>query len=159
MRSVLIPVDASTADASAIRATIAGVRDGSVETIHLVNVQAPLTGYSTQFINGLVVRDFLRERGQQALAEARRRLDAAGVRYTAHVLVGDPASTIGEMARELRVHEILMGLDGGGWLRSLMLWLTVNRVRRYATVPVMVLMAPPRVPAPLVGSFGATPTR
>lgn len=159
MRGVLIPVDDATGGTAVLRAAISRLRDGSIDAIHLLNVQAPLTAYSTQFINGRVVRDFLRERGERALSDARRRLDGADIAYTAHIRVGDPASTIGEVARELRVGEILVGLDDPGWLRGLMHWLAVNRLRRYATVPVVLVMAPPTVLRPIIGSVGSAPLR
>lgn len=149
MRSVLIPVDGLAGSDSAVRAAIARTRDGSIDAIHLLSVQAPLTAYSSQFLNGRVVRDFQRERGEQALGPARRRLDAAKTPYTAHIRLGEAASTIAEVARELRAGEILLGLDGeAGFLKNLSLWLDVNRIRRHATVPVTVTMAPPRPLAP-----------
>jgi hypothetical protein len=156
MRGILIPVDDTTPAETVTRAVAARMREGGVDGVHLLNVQAPLTGYSSQFVRGESIRDFQRERGEKAMAQTRRRFDAAGLRYTAHLCVGDVASTIGEAARELRVAEILMGLDQEGWLDGLMTWLWVNRIRRYATVPVVVVVAPPAELVPAVGGFKPT---
>lgn len=156
MRGILIPVDDSTPAETLTRAVATRMREGGVDDIHLLNVQAPLTGYSSQFVSASSVRDFQQERGEKALAETRRRFDAAGLSYTAHLCVGDVAATIGEAARELRVGEILMGLDQEGWFGGLMTWLWVNRIRRYATVPVVVVVAPPADLVPAVGGFKPT---
>ncbi len=158
MRGILIPVDSSTPAETMLRAAASRRRDGEVETIHLLNVQAPLTGYSTQFVSRRAVDDFQRERGEAEMATLRQRFDAVGLPYTAHLCVGDVASTIGEAARILRVSEILMGLDQEGWFGGLMTWLWVNRIRRYASVPVVVVVAPPGELAPAFGRFGPTYT-
>jgi len=156
MASVLIPVDASTSAETLVRTMAARRREGMPEAIHLLNVQAPLTGYSTQFVSRRSVSDFQRERGEAALAATRKRFDAAGISYTAHLCVGDVASTIGEAARVLRAREILMALDQEGWLDGLMTWLWVNRIRRYASVPVVVMVAPPSELVPALGRFDPT---
>ena len=157
MRGILIPVDDSTPADTVTRAVTSRMREGAVDAVHLLNVQAPLTGYSSQFVSGAAIRDFQRERGENALAETRQRFDAAGLRYTAHLCVGDVAATIGEAARELRVAEILLGLDQEGWFDGLMTWLQVNRIRRYANVPVVVVVAPPAELLPAVGGFKPFP--
>lgn len=156
MRGILIPVDETTPAETVTRAVTSRMREGGVDAVHLLNVQAPMTGYSSQFVSASSIRDFQRERGEKALAETRRRFDIAGLRYTAHLCVGDVAATIGEAARELRVAEILMGLDQEGWFDGLMTWLWVNRIRRYATVPVVVIVAPPADLVPAVGGFKPT---
>jgi hypothetical protein len=156
MRGILIPVDDSTPAETVTRAVTSRMREGGVDGVHLLNVQAPLTGYSSSFVNGATIRDFQHERGVKAMAETRRRFDMAGLRYTAHLCVGDVAATIGEASRELRVAEILMGVDQEGLFGGLMTWLWVNRIRRYATVPVVVVVAPPAELVPAVGGFKPT---
>jgi len=157
MRRILIPVDATTPVETMLRAVIARRRDGATESVHLLNVQAPLTAYVTQFVGRNAVADFQRELGEKAMAAIRRRFDAAGIPYTAHFCVGDVAATIGEAAQCLRASEILMGLDQEGWWDSLTTWLQVNRLRRYATVPVMVVVAPPADLVPAFSGFGTVP--
>jgi len=159
MAGILIPVDKSTPAETVLRAVAARRRDGSEGAIHLLNVQAPLTGYATQFVSRESVSDFQREQGEKAMAETRRRFDAAGIPYTAHFCVGDVAATIGEAAAALRVGEILMGLEQEGWWDSLSAWLQVNRLRRYATVPVVMVVAPPPDLVPAFGGFGPSVTR
>lgn len=153
MGGILIPVDATTPAETVLRAVTARRRDGMAEAVHLINVQAPLTAYVTQFVSRRAVGDFQREQAETAMAETRRRFDAAGVPYAAHLCVGDVAATIGEAAQALRVGEILMGLEQEGWWDSLTTWLQVNRIRRYATVPVVVVVAPPPDVVPAYGGF------
>lgn len=158
MRGVLIPVDDQTPAETLLRAAASRRRDGLVEEIHLLNVQAPLTGNAARFLSARRIDAFQRDRGEAALAPIRQRFDAVGLDYTAHLCVGDVASTIGEAARILRVREILMGLDSDGLLGSLMTWLWVSRIRRYAAVPVVVVVAPPEALVPAIGRFDPTYT-
>lgn len=159
MAGILIPVDSSTPAETVMRAVAARRRDGSDGAVHLLNVQAPLTAYVTQFVSRNSVADFQREQGEKAMAETRQRFDAAGIPYTAHFCVGDVAATIGEAAGALRVGEILMGLEQEGWWDSLTTWLQVNRLRRYATVPVVMVVAPPPEIVPAFGGFKSSVSR
>jgi hypothetical protein len=156
MTSVLLPINESTPAETVVRAMAARRRNGLVEAIHLLNVQAPLTGNAARFLSPRRIDAFQRDRGEAALAPIRQRFDAVGLEYTAHLCVGDVASTIGEASRILRVREILMGLDRDGLLGGLMTWLWVSRIRRYAAVPVVVVVAPPGELVPAFGRFNPT---
>ena len=158
MRRILIPVDSSTPEETILRTVMARCRDGATEAIHLLNVQAPLTAYVTQFVSRASVADFQREQGEKAMSGLRRRFDTAGIPYAAHFCVGDVAATVGEAAQALRASEILMGLEQAGWWDSLTTWLQVNRIRRYATVPVVIVVAPPPEIVPAFG-LGTSTTR
>jgi hypothetical protein len=159
MRRILIPVDGTTPEETILRAVTGRRREGLDETVHLLNVQAPLTAYVTRFVSRASVADFQRELGEKAMAGIRRRFDRAEIHYAAHFCVGDVAATIGEAAQALRASEILMALEQDGWWDSLATWLQVNRIRRYATVPVVVVVAPPPEIVPAFGGFGTSTTR
>ena len=54
----------------------------------------------TRFIDEKVVNDFHRETGDAALAQARKKLDAVGLSYSAHIMLGDSASYLVEFATD-----------------------------------------------------------
>ncbi|OGB76340.1 MAG: hypothetical protein A2496_00120, partial [Burkholderiales bacterium RIFOXYC12_FULL_60_6] len=68
--------------------------------LFLVNVQAPLSSDITRFIDEKVVTDFHREAGDAALAQARQKLDAAGLAYSSHIMMGETAPTLVEFATD-----------------------------------------------------------
>ncbi len=152
MRTVLIPIDNGLQTEHGIRSVVAQAR---ADDIHLLNVQAPVSGYASRFVNSDVIRDYQRDEGERILSGARRALDRTGQPYTAHIRVGEAASTIASVADELRANEIVVGAEGGV-LSSFLTWLLVARIRRYAKVPVVMVMAPRT--APSVGKLAGAGT-
>ena len=107
--------------------------------LFLVNVQAPLSNDITRFIDEKVVSDFHREAGDTALAQARQKLDAAGLAYSAHIMMGESAPTIVEFARDKGCSLIIMGAHGFGSVVGLLLGSVTTKVVKLATVPVLVV--------------------
>ena len=91
----LLPVDGSLPALRAVDHVVhEAVTDAMPFEVVLVNVQPPLPSDITRFINSTVVEDYHRESGDAALAKARARLEAAGVAYSQHILIGEAAPTI-----------------------------------------------------------------
>ena len=105
----------------------------------LVNVQAPLSGDITRFIDEKVVDDFHRETGDAALAQARQKLDAAGLAYSAHIMLGDAAPTLVEFATDKGCSLIIMGARGLGSVAGLLLGSVATKVVKLSTVPVLLV--------------------
>lgn len=144
MRKILVPVDGSRQSEAAVHAVVAQARREPIAAIHLLNVQPRLSRYLGRFVDRAAWRDLLSEEGEKALAEARRILDSAGLPYEVHVETGKTARSVARAADALRVDEIVMGAEGGGLFATLRLWLLVMAVRRYANLPVVVVMNPER---------------
>jgi len=144
MRKILVPVDGSRQSEAAVRAVVAQARREPIAAIHLLNVQPRLSRYLGRFVDRAAWRDLLREEGEKALAESRRILDNAGLPYDVHVEIGKTARCVARAADALRVDEIVMGAEGGGFFANIRLWLLVTAVRRYANLPVVVVMNPER---------------
>lgn len=136
----LIPVDGS---ATALRAVDLVVRDPATSAvapkISLINVQAPLPSDVTRFVSSGVVQDYHRETGDSALAAARARLEAAGIAYSAHILVGEAAPTIADFAREHQCTLIVMGSRGLGSVTGMLLGSITTKVVHLTDLPVMVV--------------------
>jgi nucleotide-binding universal stress UspA family protein len=158
MRKILVPVDGSDLSDAAVRAVVAQARREPIAAIHLLNVQPKPSRYLGRFVSRAAWRDMQREQAEKALVEARRILDNAGLPYDVHVEVGKTPAAIARTADALRVHEIVMGAEGGGLFANIRLWLLVSAVRRHATLPVVVVMNPERSPE-LALRWGTTASR
>lgn len=107
--------------------------------LFLVNVQAPLSSDITRFIDEKVVADFHRETGEAALAQARQKLDAAGLAYSAHIMIGEAAPTLVEVAKDKGCSLIIMGAHGFGSVVGLFMGSVTTKVVQLSTVPVLVV--------------------
>jgi nucleotide-binding universal stress UspA family protein len=75
--------------------------------VHLANVQPRVTGHVAMFFGLHELERLQHDAGREALRPAQALLDAAGVRYNAHVLVGHSAECIAELAQIVRCQRIL----------------------------------------------------
>ena len=107
--------------------------------LYLVNVQAPLSNDITRFIDEKVVEDFHREAGDVALAQARQKLDAAGLAYSAHIMMGETAPTLVDFAGDKACSLIVMGAHGFGSVVGLFMGSVTVKVVHLATVPVLLV--------------------
>jgi nucleotide-binding universal stress UspA family protein len=99
-------------------------------------VQPPLPAAVADFVESGVVRDYHKEEGAKALGGARKLLDAAGLRYSSRVAVGDAAETIAEYALQIGCDEIVMSARGLGRVAGLLLGSTTTKVLSISKVPV-----------------------
>jgi len=107
--------------------------------VFLVNVQAPLSSDITRFIEGAVVKDFHIEAGNAALAAAKAKLVAAGLAYSAHILVGEAAPSIVDFAKDKNCSMIIMGAHGFGSVIGLFMGSVATKVLHLSTVPVLLI--------------------
>lgn len=107
--------------------------------LFLVNVQAPLSSDITRFIDEKIVADFHREAGDAALAQARKKLDEAGLAYSAHIMMGETAPTIVEFVRDKGCSLIIMGAHGFGSVVGLFMGSITVKVVHLSEVPVLLV--------------------
>ncbi len=136
----LVPVDGSQV---ALRAVDHVVREAGVHTITpeimLVNVQPRLPSDISRFVNSTVVQEYHRETGDAALASACGRLELAGLAYARHILLGEPAPTIVDFAKEHHCTLIVIGARGLGSVAGLVLGSVTKRVIQLTDLPVLVV--------------------
>lgn len=118
MTKILLPNDGSAASARALDQVL---QRGAGPELHLLNVQLPVDGNVRTFINAEELNAYHLEEGLAELAAARARLDAAGLSYQQHVLVGHPAAMICRFADENGIDEIVMGTHGRSGLLQLLM--------------------------------------
>ena len=143
MLKILLAVDGSE---SATRATqklieTAGWFKEPLE-VELVTVHLPLPqvgGFSGAVVSHDMVEKYYSEEGGKALAPARKLLDAAGVRYVPHILIGEIAQTLVDHAQKTDCRMLYMGTRGMSAMSNLMVGSVATKVLHLCSVPVVLI--------------------
>lgn len=138
---ILIPLDGSTNANKALDYVLANVHNyKQIPQLLLLNVQWKVdAGNVKLFINQDTINDYYREQGMADLAYARAALDAAKLPYQYHISIGNPAEAILQYAQEQAVDMLVMGKQGQGGLRSLLVGSVANKVVHAASLPVLLV--------------------
>jgi nucleotide-binding universal stress UspA family protein len=105
-------------------------------TVHLPVPRLPRMGAAVG--KGQIER-YYREEGEAMLAAARKKLDAAGIRHTRHVLVGPIAEAIVKHARDKRCDVIYIGTRGMSEIGKALVGSTATKVLHISDVPVLLV--------------------
>jgi YjbE family integral membrane protein len=141
MQRLALAVDGSEPSGRALDYVI-GLQRGRPDTplaLHLVNVQRPVSGDVSRFVPGQNLKDYHAENAERALAPARARLNEAGVAFSEHRAVGDPALTIAEIAKAQHCDLIVMGSRGLGGHTAGLIGSVAQGTIVAATVPVLLV--------------------
>jgi len=142
LQHVLLAVDGSDNSAQAVRYLI-GVRQDLREPetldVHLLNVQRPVSGDVSRFVAGETLKEYHLEGSEQALAPARALLDAAGLKYQEHRLVGDPAQSIADAAQAHGCDLVVMGTRGMGGVAAGLIGSVAQAAVAQCNVPVLLV--------------------
>jgi nucleotide-binding universal stress UspA family protein len=82
---------------------------------------------------------YYREEGEDRLAAARAKLDAAGIPYSTHILVGPIAESIVEKAMNTNCDLVCIGSRGMGDLGKALLGSTATKVLNLSDLPVLLV--------------------
>lgn len=140
MLKIVLAVDGSESSLNAVTHMIkraSAAKDGY--QIELVNVQHPLHGDVTTFVDSALVKQYHQDQGMKELAAARERLDAAGVAYQYHLFVGEPATVIARYAKDCGCDEIVLGTHGHTALAGLFMGSVSTKVVHLAEMPVLLV--------------------
>ena len=136
----LLPVDGSEASLHAVRQAIEEAASAtSRPDLLLVNVQAPVSGDVSRFVNAETLKEFHAENGAEALAGARALLDASGLPYASRVLVGEAAPVIADLAARESCTRIVMGARGLGSVLGMLMGSVTTKVVHLSPVPVLLV--------------------
>ena len=105
-------------------------------TVHLPVPKLPRMGMA---VGKAQIERYYEEEGQQNLAAAKRKLDAAGIRYQARILVGDIAESIVRQAKSARCDLICIGTRGMSAVGKALIGSTANKVLHISDVPVLLV--------------------
>lgn len=138
----LLAVDGSRNAARAARYVARVARNAGVGEIQLLNVQPPERP-GAQAARGVPPVQGANDAASRDMAAARRILERASLPVRLHALRGaNPATTVVEAARRLRVHEIVMGTRGLSALGTLGLGSVAYKVVHLARRPVTLVPSP-----------------
>ena len=143
MHKLLLPVDGSDASLRAVDRFLT-MRDWYREPleIHLLNVQHVLHKDVSQFVSAGDIKGYYHDEGLKELAEARARLDRAGVSYQHHVVIGElAAETIAHFVREHGIGQVLMCTHGRSAVADLLLGSVARGMLQNTDVPVTLVRA------------------
>jgi nucleotide-binding universal stress UspA family protein len=105
-------------------------------TVHL---PVPKLGSIGGGVSKAQVQRYYEEEGEQWLAPAKKKLDAAKVPYTAQILVGPVAETLVKHAKSAGCDLIYIGTRGMTATANALLGSTATKVLNLSTVPVLLV--------------------
>jgi nucleotide-binding universal stress UspA family protein len=105
-------------------------------TVHLPVPKLPRMGMA---VGKAQIERYYEEEGQQNLAAAKRKLDAAGIRYQPRILIGDIAESIVKQAKSARCDLITIGTRGMTAVGKALVGSTATKVLHISDVPVLLV--------------------
>ena len=139
---ILLAVDGSKHSLDAVKCLIEHAdwyRDKP--EVELVTVHAPVPKLPRMrlVVGRNQIRRYYEEEGEACLADAKKKLDAAGVRYQGRILVGKVAETIAAHARRYGCDLIYIGTHGRTAAGNMLLGSVATKVLHLASTPVMLV--------------------
>lgn len=140
MLKILLPIDGSENSRKTV-ADFIQLLDWYKEKpeFHLLNVQYPLDGNVSLFINKTDIKQYHQEEGLKSLQNTRDLLDQTGIPCQYHIIVGDPAEMIVRFATEKQYDQIIIGPRGKGVIKGLLLGSVTNKVMQLSDIPVLLV--------------------
>lgn len=139
-RKLLVPLDFSKhSDAAlALAIELASEHAAEVHLLHAYELPAAVTmAYGVAIPQA--VWDGVQEAALARLEEGRKRLEAAGIRGTTHLVTGPAADAIAQAAESVAADLIVMGTRGLTGLKHVLLGSVAERTIRTAPCPVLTL--------------------
>ncbi len=137
-KTVVVPVDFSTASADALKTALLLVENP--ESVHVIYVTAPPIAFN--YAEGWALDDpaIRMKAAHEHLAKFLTNPNAAGVKTI--IREGDPGLLIADYAEEVHADLIVMPSHGYHGVKRLLLGSVAERVLRHANCPVLVLRQP-----------------
>lgn len=135
---ILVAVDGSKPSLKAVQLLIDHAdwyRETPAVELVTVHLPVPRVGH----LNKAQLERYYNEEGQAMLAPARRKLDAAGIAYRPHVLVGPVAEAIVKHAADKRCDLIYIGTRGMSELGKALVGSTATKVLHISATPVLLV--------------------
>lgn len=139
---ILLAVDGSKQSMKAVDCLLEhadwyrGKPDVELVTVHL---PVPKLGGIGGGVNKAQVQKYYQEEGEEWLAPAKKKLDAAKVPYAAHILVGPVAEMLVKHAASAGCDLIYVGTRGMTATANALLGSTATKVLHLSTVPVLLV--------------------
>lgn len=136
----LVPLDGSAPSLHALDHVIAQAQSLVVKPlVYLLNVQTPLSGDVSRFIDGKTIEEYHREAGEKVLSVAVARFAGSGIEHSPHLLIGEAAPAIVEFATNRGCGMIAMGTRGFSTVMGMIMGSVATKVIHLATMPVLLV--------------------
>jgi nucleotide-binding universal stress UspA family protein len=142
MLKVLLPVDGSESAARAtqkLMETLGWYSERPKVDLLAVHLPVPRFPNMSVVVSDEMLERYYADECEVMLAPSKKALDAAGVKYTAHTLVGPIAESIVEQAKRSASNMIYMGTRGMTALANMALGSVATRVLHLAHIPVVLV--------------------
>lgn len=140
MLKILLPVDGSDASNQAVKHFVQLLSCyKEMPEIHLLNVQLPLHGDVSMFIDRENITQYHQDEGMERLKVARQLVNQAEISCEFHIIVGEPADVIVQFAKEKQFDQIVIGPRGVGAIKSLLLGSVTHKVIQLSAIPVLLV--------------------
>jgi nucleotide-binding universal stress UspA family protein len=139
---MLLAVDGSKYSLDAVKCLIEHAdwyRDKPEVELLFVHAPVPKLPGMSKVVGKNQIQRYYAEEGAAALAEAKKLLERAGIRYRDTLLVGQPADEIVKHAEGTRCDLIFVGTHGRTAAGNMLLGSVATKVLHSATVPVMLV--------------------
>jgi len=142
MLKVLLPVDGSKSATRATKKlikTLGWYKEQPRVDLLAVHLPVPRLPNMSLVVSKEMLDRYYAEECKEMLAPSRKALDAAGVNYTVHTLVGSIAESIIAHAKRSGSDMIYMGTRGMTALSNMVLGSVTTRVLHLAHIPVVLI--------------------
>lgn len=140
MLKALIPFDGSENALRAIDHLIGLLHKREPMEVHLLHVREPVDSWEMRrMLKADEISSLQVSEGEDVLQAAKQRLDAAGIPYTAEVLIGEIGTTIARHAEAIGCDQIIMGCRGASAISGLLLGSVTTKVLHLTHVPVTIV--------------------
>jgi nucleotide-binding universal stress UspA family protein len=139
---ILLAVDGSKQSLAAVEGLIEHVswyRDKPQVELVTVHLPLPPIGGLGGGVSKAQVQKYYEDEGREALAGAKKRLDAARIPYQPRILVGPVAETLVKHARTSGCDLVCVGTRGMTAAANALLGSTATKVLHLSTLPVLLL--------------------
>ena len=139
---ILLAVDGSKPSLDAVKCLIDHTdwyREPPQVELLTVHLPVPKLGRMGAAVGKSQIEKYYQEEGEQALAEAKKLLDRAGIAYQPRILVGTVAETIAKQAKDARCDLIYIGTHGRTGITGALVGSTASKVLHISDVPVLLV--------------------
>ncbi|WP_188635792.1 universal stress protein [Halopseudomonas pertucinogena] len=141
MQNVLVPFDGSASAKRAIEYLVEFSRVFPNIQVHVLNVQREPNLYGN-YVPATMLNDLRNgaiNHAKKLNADAARMLDAAGISYELHEVVGDVVTEVVAAVKRLGCNTVVMGTRGMSSLGNLVMGSVATRVVHEVPVPVLLV--------------------
>ncbi len=135
---ILLPVDGSDTSARAVQFVLKqALNSKEAPELHLLNVQHSLPGTIKGVANQ--AKQYHHDEGVKALANARKLLDDAQIKYTYHIGVGEVGEVVAHFVSDLKCDQVVMGTRGMSSVANMVLGSAATQILHLVQVPVLLV--------------------